>query len=266
METLKAHPLPWVGFPHFILSEPTIMHSTLLLLVLLAAPNKPEPAPKLLYSVPLVVAPGFKGKVLLRGLKLDTITRIQSNVRAKLVGKPKKAAGPQGYPAEHVGDSETEIELEVPKNFAADHIELTAIGPKGKSPPFPLTVDRASAIQEKEPNDSFTQAQELRLPATVDAKIERNRDVDVFRFTGQAGDRVRVEVHAARLGSPVDALVTVYDADRRGLDALDDTAGKPDPVMTVTLPRSGTYFLSVIDAHDTGGAFFVYRLVLAKVK
>jgi hypothetical protein len=210
--------------------------------------------------VPLVVAPGFKGKLLLRGQHLDTVTRIQSNVNAKLVGKPKKAAGPQGYPAERVGDSEAEVELDVPKNFTAGHVELTATSPKGQSPPLRLAVNAAPAIAEKEPNDSFAQAQELRLPATVRAKIERVRDVDVFRFSGRAGDRVRVEVLAARFGSPLDALVTVYDADRRVLDSADDRKGEPDPVLTVTLPRDGIYYVSVIDAHDTGGPLFPYRL------
>jgi hypothetical protein len=237
------------------------MRFALLLLVLLA-PDKPAPkdAPKLLYSVPLVVAPGFKGKLLLRGQHLDTVTRIQSNVNAKLVGKPKKAAGPQGYPAERVGDSEAEVELEVPKNFTVGHVELTATSSKGQSPPFRLTVDAAPTVAETEPNDSFAQAQELRLPATVRAKIERSRDVDVFRFNGRAGERVRVEVLAARFGSPLDALVTVYDADRRVLDSADDRKGEPDPVLTVTLPRNGVYYVSLIDAHDSGGPLFPYRL------
>ena len=51
------------------------------------------------------------------------------------------------------------------------------------------------------------------------------QDVDVFRFEGRAGQRVVAEVLAARLGSPVDSFLTVYDAQGRVLAANDDHGG-----------------------------------------
>ena len=153
----------------------------------------------------------------------------------------------------------------MPKDFAADGLDLTATSPGGASA-YRLTVDRAPAVKEKEPNNGFAQAQELTLPATVDGKFEQEKDVDVYRFAGKAGERVRVEVRAARLGSPADAAVTVFDADRRVLDTSDDADGTADPALTVTLPRDGVYFVSVSEANDLGGDLYRYRLVLAKAK
>jgi hypothetical protein len=226
-------------------------------------------APAVLYAVPLAVAPGHNCKLTLRGLRLDGVTGVKSadpNVKVKLAGKPKASKGPNNYPAEKVGDGELEVELELPKDFAAVHVELVAVGPKGESRPFRLTVDPAPVVAEKEPNDSFAAAQDLTLPAVVVGTIGREKDVDVFRFAGKAGERVRVEVVAARLGSPVDGFVTVYDAGRRIVGSCDDADGSPDPALTVTLPRDGTYYVALIDAHDGGGPMFPYRLRVAKEK
>ena len=95
---------------------------------------------------------------------------------------------------------------------------------------------------------------------------DRELDVDVYRFTGRAGDKVRVEVRAARLGSPLDAMIVVYDANRQVVDSCDDADGHADPVLTVTLPRDGAYFVSVIDVNNAGGPQFAYRLVVSKVQ
>jgi hypothetical protein len=240
-------------------------------LPLAAQDKKPDgkDAPEALYAVPLAVAPGHDGKLTLRGLRLDAVTEVRSadpNAAVRLSGKPKAVKGPGNYPAGKVGDSEVEIELKLPKDFAAGHVELTAVGPKGESKPYQLAVDPAAIVAEKEPNDSFAEAQELALPAVVAGTVGRERDVDVFKFAGKAGERVRVEVHAARLGSPLDAFVTIYDAARRIVASCDDVNGSPDPELTVTLPRDGTYYVGLIDAHDGGGPMFPYRLRVAREK
>jgi hypothetical protein len=71
-------------------------------------------------------------------------------------------------------------------------------------------------------------------------------------------------VQAARFGSPVDGFLTLHDADRKLLASSDDADGSADPVLAVTLPKDGTYYISLIDAHDLGGANFGYRLIVKK--
>ena len=96
------------------------------------------------------------------------------------------------------------------------------------------------------------------------ATIKNDKDVDVFKFEGKKGDKLKLEVQAARFGSPVDALLSLYDADRKLLAAVDDVDGSPDPIISIVLPRDGPYFLTVIDSHDLGGPQFGYRLLLRK--
>ena len=115
-------------------------------------------------------------------------------------------------------------------------------------------------VAEKEPNDGFAQAQPLTLPATVAGTIGREKDTDVYQFAGKAGQTVTVDVIAAKLGAPTDALISLYDADRRVIVTADDTDGHPDPTLSVKLPKDGVYYVSVLESNDLGGPQFGYRL------
>lgn len=229
------------------------------------AQDKKKPAdkaaPKVLYAIPLVVTPGEKQKLALRGKNLDAIKDVKvsgaDGATAKVLAA-KKVGVPNNYPGERVGDSEVEIELDLPKG--AKTVTLAV----GESTYTPLVADDTPAVKEKEPNDGFEQAQPLTVPCAVDGTIKTERDADVFKFDGKKGEKLRFEVVAAKYGSPVDALIVLYDADRRVIDSADDVPGSSDPSLLVTLPKDGTYYLSVIDAHDLGGANFGYRLVVKK--
>lgn len=228
-----------------------------------------DPPPAILYAVPLVLRPGEKQTISLHGKKLDTATGITvdgpDSVKVKFLAA-KKVPVPNNFP-DRVGDSAVQVELELPKDIKPGQVALRVAGPNGVSDKYTLLVrDDLPAIGEKEPNDGFEQAQPITIPAAIEATIKGERDPDVFRFQGTKGDKLRIEVQAARFGSPVDALLMLTDADRRLIDSTDDTAGTPDPVLNVTLPRDGVYYLSVIDAHDLGGANFGYRLVVRTVK
>ena len=232
-------------------------------------PNK-KVLPRILYSLPLVVKTGEKQKLALRGKELASVKEIKvvgvDDAKVKVLGG--KAVGvPNNYPGERVGDSELELELELPKGAKPGEVKLVAIGPGGESLPYALLLrDDLEVIAEKEPNDGFEQAQAIAIPCAVEGTIKSERDVDVFKFQGKKGDKLRIEMQAARYGSPVDGILTLYDGDRRVVDSANDTAGIPDPILNVTLPRDGAYYLSVIDANDLGGANFGYRLIVRSQK
>ena len=205
--------------------------------------------------------------MVLRGKNLDAVKEIKvagaDGAKVKLLGGKKTPVG-ANIPAERIGDTEVELELEIPKGTKPG-ATLIAIGPGGESNAYTLLIpDATPVVKEKEPNDGFDAAQAIPLPSAVEATIKNDKDVDVFKFEGKKGDMLKIEVQAARFGSPVDAILSIYDADRKLLAAVDDTDGSPDPIMSIALPRDGVYFLTVIDAHDLGGPQFGYRLVLRK--
>jgi hypothetical protein len=228
-------------------------------------PKKDVP-PKMLYAVPLVARPGEKQKLALRGKGLATVKEVKvagvDGAKVKFLGA--KAVGvPNNFPVERVGDSEVEVELELPKGVKPGAVTLVAAGPGGESAAYALLVrDELPAVPEKEDNGGFETAQKLTTPCAVEGALRAERDVDVFRIEGKKGDKLTIEVQAARFGSPVDGFLTLHDADRKLVASADDVDGSADPVLTVTLPKDGAYFLTLIDAHDLGGANFGYRLVV----
>ena len=233
-------------------------------------PPEKKDLPKVLYAIPLIAKPGEKQKITLRGKHLAAVkeVKVTGSDAAKVKFLTAKAAGvPNNYPAERIGDSEVEIELELPKDAKPGDVKLTAISPAGDSTAYALLVrDELPVVAEKEPNDGFDQPQPIAVPSAVEATIKGERDVDVYKIEGKKGDKLRIEVQAARYGSPVDAVLTLYDSARTVVDSADDSAGSSDPVLVVTLPKDGAYLLSVLDANDLGGANFGYRLLVRPEK
>jgi hypothetical protein len=138
------------------------------------------------------------------------------------------------------------------------------VTPDGDTKPHQLLVEAAlPVVAEKEPNEGFKQAQEIQLPVVIEGMIERPKDVDVFRFTGKKGQKVTAEVLAHRYGSPLDAMLTLYNAAGQQVAFNDDLAPDTrDARLEVALPAHGEYYLVLIDAHDSGGPAYAYRLVV----
>jgi hypothetical protein len=234
--------------------------------VVLAQGKKKPPAkdqPTVLFAVPFGVKPGGAVKITLRGLKLDSAkeVRVAPKGTARVL-KKSKSPPPQQMSADKAGDSQVELELTLPADVAGESVQVVVVAPGGESAPHPIRIDRAAILAEKEPNDGFKQAQPVALGQVVQGAISRPQDVDTFRFEGKAGQKVVLEVHAARFGSPLDSVLTLYDASGAVLDTCDDIDGSADSRIEATLARAGTYYVAVTDARDQGAAYFLYRLTL----
>lgn len=232
-------------------------------------PDKKD-VPKVLYAVPLVIKTGVKEKIALRGKGLASVKEVEvvgiKNAIIKVLGG-KAAAVPNNYPGDRVGDSEMDIELELPKDAKPGEVKLVAVGPGGKSAPYTLLLrDELPIVAEKEPNDGFDQAQPITIPCAIEGSIKAERDVDVFKFEGKKGDKLQIEIQAARYGSPLETMLTLYDSERRIVDSASGTTENPDPILNATLPKGGVFYIGVIDANDLGGANFGYRLVIRAEK
>ena len=134
-------------------------------------------------------------------------------------------------------------------------------------------VDTLPECNEKEPNDTASDAQAVTLPLIVNGLIAESGDVDVFAFEGHAGDEVVAEVMARRLGSPVDSLVRLTDAAGQILAWNDDHEVKEgylrtdmgllthhaDSYLHARLPQDGLYRLHMSEAQRHGGEAYAYR-------
>ena len=133
---------------------------------------------------------------------------------------------------------------------------------------FPLQIDYWAEVFDQEPNNTLSAAQGITWPTTINGRIDKPGDVDVFRL--DSGGRFVAEVHARRLGSPVDSMLKVTDAEGNEIAFNDDYEDKTqamlthhaDSHLTASIPAKGEYFLHISDAQRKGGEAFSYRLRL----
>jgi len=145
-----------------------------------------------------------------------------------------------------------------------------SIGKKGRgvSNRVPFALDTLPECRDAEPNNNRPAAQKIKLPLIVNGRIDRSGDWDVFSFKARAGDEIVARVQARSLGSPLDSMLKLTDADGKTLAVNDDHQDKgaglvthhADSLVSIKLPADGTYLLHIGDTQNHGGAAYGYRL------
>jgi hypothetical protein len=116
--------------------------------------------------------------------------------------------------------------------------------------PFPTVNEAETKIGE---NDAIQKAQPVPLNSTVEGQILPGPDMDrdYYRVQVEKGQRISVEVEAARLGTlhfggENDLAVRILDSDGKEIGKNDDSAlYVQDPVLSLIAPRSGSYFVEI---------------------
>ncbi len=113
-------------------------------------------------------------------------------------------------------------------------------------------------------NDSPGFATALAYGQTVQADICSTGDEDWYKFTGNAGDKVVVDIDAEAAGSSLDSYIYLVDAD--GSTVLtknnDEGSGSLDSRLGHELGSDGTYYVRVLDYNSRGGTDYTYSLHL----
>jgi len=110
-----------------------------------------------------------------------------------------------------------------------------------------LEVGNEPEVAEQEPNNSIAQAQAVSVPVTINGHIDGGvsaggqPDEDFFRFRASKGQQLSIDVAAARLGSPLDSVIEILDAD-----------GKAIPRATIRCLNQTTTTLSDKDSMTVG--------------
>ena len=174
------------------------------------------PLPYITGYFPLGVRAGTAAKVSVEGMNLGGIREIK-------VKPPSSATGWTTIPLEvSIGETRT---LNEPR----------------------LEVGNEPEVLEREPNNTIAQAQAVSVPVTINGHIDGGvvangqPDEDYFRFRASKGEQLSIDVAAARLGSPLDAVIEVLDA-----------AGKAIPRATIRCLNQTTTTLSDRDSRTTG--------------
>jgi hypothetical protein len=233
-----------------------------------------DKTPKLLVAAPLGVVPGMSTKLMLRGLRIDEATEVRASIgekqlETKLLAKQKNNLGTNLDP-KLGGDSQVDVELTVPSEAVGSPenpatLHLVVVTSAGVSEPYELPLASADQIDtEQEPNDGFDSdskkgAQPIAVGKVLLGRIERGQDVDVYSIESTPGQRLIIEVTARRLGSPLDASLTLFDQHGTILATSDDSGDSTDSQIEFTSP-GGKLYIVVSDANDQGSAAHGYRL------
>ncbi len=218
---------------------------------------------------PAGAAPGSTVELTIFGNDLDDVDRLHfshEGIKAerKMAEPTPFDDGPQSVPNVFL--------VTVAGNVAPGTYEIRCQGKYGLSNPRTFVVGALPEFIELEPNGEgnlppwteteagrVNPANEVVLPVTINGQSSGGPDVDWFRFAGRQGERVLLEGHAARIDSRMEMVVTLYS--EVGVILGEGRGGAAsDPLVDVTLPADGSYFVKVHDTIYGQGPGYHYRL------
>ena len=103
---------------------------------------------------------------------------------------------------------------------------------------------------------------DIKVPVTANGRIFPRADLDIWRFSADAGEAYTIELNAKSILSPLDARIAVYTDGKQLAD--DIGSGNEDPVIQFTAKVSGRHEVHVHDIGYGGNQSCVYRLTIRK--
>ena len=134
----------------------------------------------------------------------------------------------------------------------------------------PVHVSSLDFLNESGPNQNHKQALPLENPPSAPfafhGVISEPEQSDYFRFQAKKGEKLRFQVLARTLRSPLDSVISIRQStDNRYLGGNDDeTGGTPDSRYDFEVPADGEYVVNIRDQLKRGGPGFTYRLEMQK--
>jgi len=104
-----------------------------------------------------------------------------------------------------------------------------------------------TCANNNEPNNTFSQAMPYPEGGEIFSKICPQGDLDIYKFTGYAGEEVEVDIDAIAFGSELDPYLLFYDYRGNLLAENDDEIyyNQRDSYIKYTLPNTGDYYVMV---------------------
>ena len=99
------------------------------------------------------------------------------------------------------------------------------------------------------------------VPVGINGRLSAKGEQDEFIVTTTPGNKLRINVLARQAGSPLDAVLTVKDAQGNQLGRNDDRPGNSDPGLDITVPKDNESITVILsDLQNRGGADYVYHI------
>ena len=222
--------------------------------------------PMVTHTMPVAVQRGKTTEVLVVG-RMDFRGVYKAlfegtGISAEVIPQP----APKAAPKKGALAGTVKLKLTVAPDAALGPRDFRLASELGISSIGQLVVVDEPVVQEKSVNNTFQQAMAMPLPCVVAGRLEAVEDVDFYKFEATAGQALTFELFCARLQDRIHDLqkhakpmLTLYDGEGREL-AANDHFYFADPLLSYTVPKSGTYYLQVRDSTYDGDARWVYAL------
>ncbi len=121
-------------------------------------------------------------------------------------------------------------------------------------------IERLDPVIETEAANSNQTA-----PFSVSGVIEQPNEVDQFRVAGKKGESFQIRVHARTIGSHLDPVLKIRNADGKELKEVDDISRTEQDInYTWKIPADGEYILEVSERFQNAGFRYVYLMTLKR--
>ena len=198
--------------------------------------------------------PGIKARIV----KIDTLPAPPENRLGSAGLKSTIDLGP--IPQRNV----VTLEMDVDSNVELGPASLRLQTPLGLTTAARFVIEpHFPGAMDNEPNDTPEHAVEAALPAILAGAIAKPGDVDYYKFTAKAGDRIVLENGAMQAGSVLRPAITILDADLRPVEQFNPN--NPSGIYTHEFANSGSYYLKIADFEEGGSARHSYRIVMGKL-
>lgn len=195
--------------------------------------------------------------VVTSGVELEEISKLMFN-HPGIVATPKMqdvAGKPTPIPNQFV--------VTVAADVPAGNYEVRTVGFFGISNPRCFVVGTQKELNETEPNNAREQANPLEPNQVLNGRVNGGADVDWFKFTAKAGQRLLVNCMARRLDSKLDAALEVYNATGKRLEFARRNIVGSDALVDLMVSADGEYFVKLYDFTYAGGEDYPYRLTVS---
>jgi hypothetical protein len=130
---------------------------------------------------------------------------------------------------------------------------------------IPFRVSAVGNAVEVEPNDTHDKATRVAaFPLALNGVIDRDGDVDWFRFSAKKGQTFDVRCFGRGIGSPLDPVLTL--AIPGGGNLVYVESSNRDCAFRYTFPEDREYVIGVKDFLGKGGDAYAYRIEFTPVE
>ena len=157
------------------------------------------------------------------------------------------------------------VEVEVSPDAQIGPVSFRLLTPLGTSPEGRFLIEPYyGEAPDKEPNDTPDSAFETFLPAILAGTISKPGDVDYFKIQARAGQELSFLNGAMLIGSALQPVVTIFDADLDVVASFGKNGGSQQVMFAHRFAKAGTYYIRVEDYQSSGRGSNFYRIIVGE--